>query len=267
MAKPWHGWILASMMMFMTGCQTTTSDSTLGEKNPERAVQLRTQLAAEYIRNNELDKAKNELDAALALNSRSADANGMMGVLLQREGSSANVAKADFYFRRAIAADPADAQTHNNYGTYLFQLKRYAEAIQQFQLAGTTLGYGQRYAALENLGRACLLLNDKVRAEQAFVQALQANADTSIARLELADLWYQQGKITDAAQLYEEYVRLTGQSSQGARALWLGARLARARNDDLGSKVLINQLRAQYPDSAEYQRYQQLQQSTEAVWN
>lgn len=42
--------ILACTMWAVTGCQTTTSNSTLGDKNPARAVQLRTQLAAEYIR-------------------------------------------------------------------------------------------------------------------------------------------------------------------------------------------------------------------------
>ena len=66
--------------------------------------------------------------------------------------------------------------------------------------------------------------------------------------------------------MYEDYIRYTGQASQGARALWIGLRLARARHDDLGMQVLANQLRAQFPDSQEYKRYLELKQSSEAVW-
>ncbi len=257
---------ILSLSVFIVGCQTTGPTSRLGEKDPEKAVQLRTQLAAEYIRTGELDKAKNELDQALKNNPRSTDANLMMGVLLQQEGSPINMKKAEDYFRRAISINSAHAQARNNYGTYLFLQNRYAEAVEQFKIAGATLGYEQRYAALENLGRTYLKLGDNANAEQAFTQALQANRDSIIARLELAELLYYQQRFTVAGQMYEDYVRATGQTSQGARALWIGLRLARARNDDMGMKVLANQLRAQFPDSSEYKRYVQLQNSSEAVW-
>lgn len=258
--------LLISMMGGLAACQTTGSTSTLGEKNPEKAVKLRTQLAAEYIRTRDLDKAKNELDQALKINSRSVDANLMMGVLLQQEGSPTNLKKAEEYFKRAISLDAKAPQARNNYGTYLFQQERYKEAAEQFQIAGVTLGYEQRYAALENLGRTYLKLNEPAKAEQAFTQAIQANRDAIISRLELAELLYFQQQFTLAGQMYEDYIRYTGQSTQGARALWIGIRLARARHDDVGMKVLINQLRAQFPDSPEYKRYLQLQHSSEAVW-
>ncbi|MCJ8145838.1 type IV pilus biogenesis/stability protein PilW [Acinetobacter sp. A3.8] len=250
----------------MSGCVTTTPATRLGEKDPEKAVQLRTQLAAEYIRTGELDKAKQELDQALNTDSRSVEANLMMGVLLQQEGSPTNMAKAEEYFKRAISIDGTHAQSRNNYGTYLYLRDRYPEAIAQFKVAGATLGYTQRYAALENLGRTYLKVGDNANAEQAFTQALQANRDSLIARLELAELLYFQQRFTLAGQMYEDYIRYTGQTNQGARALWIGLRLARARHDDLGMQVLANQLRAQFPDSQEYKRYLELKQSSEAVW-
>lgn len=257
-----------SLSVFLGACVTehTGPKSTLGERDPAKAVQLRTQLAAEYIRTNALDKAKQELDQALKINSRSPEANLMMGVLLQQEGSSLNVDKAEEYFKRAISFNPQYAQARNNYGAYLFQRDRYQEAIEQFNVAGATLGYEQRYAALENLGRTYLKLNDLANAEQAFSQALQVNYNALIAKIELSELLYLQQRFTLAGQMYEDYVRFAGQATQGARALWIGVRLARARNDEMGMKVLINQLRAQFPDSPEYQRYLQLQHSSEAVW-
>jgi len=43
-------------------------------------------------------------------------------------------------------------------------------------------------------------------------------------------------------------------------------RTARAEGDQMGMQVLVNQLRALFPESPEYQRYLQLQYTTEAVW-
>jgi type IV pilus assembly protein PilF len=247
--------------MGLTACQSSTGL----KKDPEKAVQVRSQLAAEYIRTGDLDSAKRSLDQALNIDSRDANANMMMGILLQQEGSKPNMEKADAYFKRAISSEPDNAQARNNYGTYLYQMQRYNEAIEQFTRAGATLGYEQRFQSLENLGRIYLKLGDVANAEKAFKQALQANRNATISMLELAEIFYLQQNNRDASQLYEQYVRNVGQN-QGARALWIGLRIARASADQLGMQVLVNQLRALFPDSPEYQRYLQLQYSTEAVW-
>ncbi|KAF1021591.1 MAG: Lipopolysaccharide assembly protein B [Acinetobacter bereziniae] len=250
--------------LVVQGCQTTNSD-TIIKKDPEKAVKVRTQLAAEYIRSGDLDAAKRALDQALETDSRDSAANMMMGVLLQ-QGSKISMEKADGYFKRAISSDPKNAQARNNYGTYLFVTERYNDAIEQLSIAGASLGYDQRYKALENLGRVYLKVGDSVNAEKAFKNALQVNRDSIISLVELSEIFYLQQKNAQASQLYEQYVRLVGQDKQGARALWIGLRIARANNDQMGMQVLVNQLRALFPDSKEYQRYLQLQYSTEAVW-
>ena len=67
--------------LLVTACQTPDTLS----KDPEKAVKVRTQLAAEYIKSGDLDAAKRALDQALEVDSRDATANMMMGVLLQQE--------------------------------------------------------------------------------------------------------------------------------------------------------------------------------------
>ncbi len=58
----------------------------------------------------------------------------MMGVLLQQEGSpQISMEKAESYFKRAISADRKNAQARNNYGTYLYQIERYNDALDQLQ--------------------------------------------------------------------------------------------------------------------------------------
>lgn len=249
--------------IFITACQTST---TMVKKDPEKAIKVRTQLAAEYIKSGDLDSAKRTLDQALEMNSRDSAANMMMGILLQQEGSKISMDKADAYFKRAISADPKNAQARNNYGTYLYQIERYNDAIEQLNVAGTTLGYDQRYKAFENVGRIYLKLGDVTNAEKSFKQALQVNRDSYISMLELSEIFYLKQQTAAATQLYEQFVRGVGQKNQGARALWIGIRNARANSDTMGMQVLVNQLRALFPESPEYQRYLQLQYSTEAVW-
>lgn len=249
--------------IFITACQTQT---TMVKKDPEKAVKVRTQLAAEYIKSGDLDSAKRTLDQALEMNSRDSAANMMMGILLQQEGSKVSMDKADAYFKRAISADPKNAQARNNYGTYLYQIERYNDAIEQLNVAATTLGYDQRYKALENVGRIYLKLGDMANAEKSFKQALQVNRDSYISMLELSEIFYLKQQTAAATQLYEQFVRGVGQKNQGARALWIGIRNARANSDTMGMQALVNQLRALFPESPEYQRYLQLQYSTEAVW-
>lgn len=258
--------VMCVSTLALQGCQTTGGAEGLGKKDPETAVKVRTQMAAEYIRTGNLDAAKRSLDQALEVDSRDSTANMMMGVLLQQEGSDVNLKKAEYYFNRAISLDPKNAQARNNYGTYLFQMARYNDAIHQLKLAGASLGYDQRFRALENLGRTYLMIEDVPNAEKTFKQALQVNRDSIISMLELSEILYVQQKFVAARQLYEQYVRLVGQKNQSARALWIGIRVARANNDQMGMQVLVNQLRALFPNSQEYQRYLKLQYITEAVW-
>ena len=249
----------------VVGCQTV-SNSPLKKPNPEKAVHVRTQLAAEYIRHGEFDTAKRELDTALRIDPRDAHANMMMGILLQNEGSQTNVAKAERYFKIAVSADPKNAQIRNNYGTYLYQTDRYNDALEQFEIAGSTLGYDQRYTALENKGRTYAKLGDLNNAEIAFEQALRVNRSAYVSMIELAEINYLRNSIPAATKLYQQAVNLVGEKNLNARALWVGIRLARANRNPLEMQVLVNQLRALYPDSLEYQRYLQLQYSTEVVW-
>jgi type IV pilus assembly protein PilF len=246
----------------MVGCQTVTHTTT----DPKKSVQIRTQMAAEYIKQNNYDAAKRELDTALQLNARDANANMMMGILLQREGSPVNIEKAERFFKNAIAIEPKNAQARNNYGTYLYQLERYNEALPQFDIAGSTLGYDQRYTAFENKGIIYVKLNDIVNAEKSFKQALHANRNSYISMIALAEINYLRQDVPSAINFYQQTVNLVGEKNLNARALWVGIRLARANGNPLEMQALVNQLRALYPDSPEYQRYLQLQYSTEVVW-
>ena len=89
--------------------------------------------------------------------------------------------------------NPDFSQANNNYGVYLAQLSRNQEAIAQFQIAGSALGYDGRASALENLGRTALKVKNKPLAIQSFIKALDANRQSIVARTELIDILLADG--------------------------------------------------------------------------
>lgn len=257
--------------VMLTGCETVNTASvsmlkTQSAANPEAAALARVGIAAQYIRNGDLDTAHRNLTDALEAFPRLPEANNMMGVLLQSEGSEPNQIKAEEYFKRAIANKEDFAQARNNYGVFLSSRKRYAEAYTQFELAGSQLGYADRSAALENLGRTALILGKHAEAQKAFTQALQTNPDSLIARFELAEIFLKQNRVQTARSLYDEYLKLSGDQPQSARSLWLGMRIAKESQDTGRLQSLTERLQLVYPNSDEYLHYRKLV-TTGAAWN
>ena len=267
-------------VLVLSGCQTTPTNDLLGNSpyqtstrasndrnlDQQEIARVRTSLAAQYIRKNELDTAQQQLEKAFAADSRYAPAYDMMGVLLQQEGSRINLAKADEYFKKAIALDKDFVQAHNNYGVYLSQTKRYREAAEQFEIAGATLGYEGRIGALENLGRTYLQLGDNSAASKAFLRALDGNRNSIIAHIELVDLLLQQQRVPQAQRLYDETLILVQGQGVSPRLLLQGIKLAAAQSNITTRQQLAQQLLSAYPLSDEAKQLKTWLNNPEAPW-
>ncbi|WP_224737881.1 type IV pilus biogenesis/stability protein PilW [Psychrobacter sp. 28M-43] len=267
-------------VLILSGCQTTPTNDLLGNSpyqtstrasndrnlDQQEIARVRTSLAAQYIRKNELDTAQQQLEKAFAADSRYAPAYDMMGVLLQQEGSRINLAKADEYFKKAIALDKDFVQAHNNYGVYLSQTKRYREAAEQFEIAGATLGYEGRIGALENLGRTYLQLGDNSAASKAFLRALDGNRNSIIAHIELVDLLLDQQRVPQAQRLYDETLILVQGQGISPRLLLQGIKLAAAQNNITTRQQLAQQLLSAYPLSDEAKQLKTWLNNPEAPW-
>ena len=267
-------------VLVLSGCQTTPTNDLLGNSpyqtstrasndrnlDQQEIARVRTSLAAQYIRKNELDTAQQQLEKAFAADSRYAPAYDMMGVLLQQEGSRINLAKADEYFKKAIALDKYFVQAHNNYGVYLSQTKRYREAAEQFEIAGASLGYEGRIGALENLGRTYLQLGDNSAASKAFLRALDGNRNSIIAHIELVDLLLNQQRVPQAQRLYDETLILVQGQGISPRLLLQGIKLAAAQNNITTRQQLAQQLLSAYPLSDEAKQLKTWLNNPEAPW-
>ncbi len=263
----------------LSGCQSTTTPDLTGstryqgsntsnnnKTDKQEIARVRTSLAAQYIRKNELDAAQRQLEKAFAANDRYAPAYDMMGVLLQQEGSRLNLEKADDYFKKAIDLDSGFEQARNNYGVYLSQMKRYSEAAAQFEIAGSTLGYEGRIGALENLGRTYIQLNNKAAASKAFLRALEGNRNSIIAHIELVDLLLEQNRVQQAQRLYDETLILIQGQGTSPRLLLQGIKLAAAQKDVNQRQQLSRQLLSTYPLSDEAKKLKTWLNNPEAPW-
>lgn len=257
--------LLTALMMSLTACQTNnginngiktnTYQGGNGRSHDRTEVaKVRTNLAAQYIRENKLDAARQQLELALQSDGRYAPAYDMMGVLLQTEGSSANMRKADEYFRRALSLDADFVQARNNYGVYLSAIGRHADAAKHFEIAGSTLGYDGRALALENLGLVYLRLNQTAKAKESFVRSIEANLNNVSARMELVDILLGENNNMLAKRMYDEMLSLMGSQKLPPRILMQGIKLAIAQNNQVTRQNLAQQLLSLYPLSDEARR-------------
>ncbi len=267
---------LVAMSTMLVGCVSsqesqystkTSADLTKIPHNPKEIAKIRTAIASQMIRDRQLDSAKRQLEQALASDDRYAPAYDMMGILLQQEGSAINLQKAEGYFKQAISLDPQFIQARNNYGVYLSQMKRYNEALQQFEIAGSALGYEGRAGALENLGRTALQLNKTELATQSFIKALDTNRQSIIARIELVDIFLKQKSYQDAQMLYSDLTVLMGNNQLGSRVLLQGIRLAKAYENNKEQQRLTQQLFDLYPTSDEAKQMKTWLSNPGVTWN
>ncbi len=229
-------------------------------------AKIRTALAGQYIRQGQLDAAQRQLNIAFDADRNYAPAYDMLGVLLQQEGSRLNLVKAEKNFKKSIHLDKDFMQAHNNYGVYLSYMKRYQEAIQQFELAGSALGYEGRTGALENLGRTYLKLNNKADATKSFLRALESNKNSLVARIELIDLLIENNAYQKARQLFEEVQALLGKRPLSPRLMLQGAKLAQASQDINSRQEYIQQLLSEYPLSKEAKLVKKWLSNQSATW-
>ncbi|MEM7027475.1 MAG: type IV pilus biogenesis/stability protein PilW [Pseudomonadota bacterium] len=207
-------------------------------------------VAVEYFRQGENEKALEKLERSIAAKRDFAPAYNLLGLLYQRLRQSES---AEESFKKAIDLDESDASAFNNYGLFLCSLNRRDEADEIFQRAANNPLYQTPEIALTNNG-VCQLKENMEKARDYFVLALSKNKDFAPALIEMAELAYMDREYDLANDYFQRYRRF---SRQNPRSLWLGIRISQKirQDDNLASYKLL--LRNQYPDSEEARLLQQ----------
>ena len=148
------------------GCVSSGHDSPLQTgKGREEARAAYVQLGLGYLRQGMSEQAKVPLRKAIELDRDDADANAALALVFQAQ---AEPELADQYFNKALASRPADPRLLNNYGSFLFEQKRYDQASRYFQQASADTLYPERSRVFENLGVTSKFLGLRASARQQF---------------------------------------------------------------------------------------------------
>lgn len=224
----------------------TASDQTSANK---RAT-IRLRLATQYLEARQYPVALDEIKQAINIDPMLVDAYHVRALIYMGMNESA---LADDSFRTALSMRENDPDVLNNYGWFLCQSKRYAEAKATLQRAVQTPSVNGPVRPLTNLG-ACEMRNgDLASAEKNLQTAYGYDRNDPAVLTNLAQLNFQRGNMGEAKQYVE---RVNGSRFVSAQSLWLGARIARRQGDADTQNALTAQLRSRFPDSRELTAYE-----------
>lgn len=245
------------------GCVTRTVDSRgmvvtrsdllkpSDETEKHRRARIRLELASNYFEAGQTAVALDEVRQALAIDSSSADAYNLRGLIYLRLNDHT---QAEDSFRRALGLRPQDASIMHNHAWLLCQQARYAEADKQFERALAEPTYAARSKTLMAQGLCQDRAGLQAQAELTLLKAYELDARNPIVAYNLSRLLIQRGE-HQRAQFYIR--RLNNSEWANAESLWLGIKVERALGDRVAVEQLASKLGQRFPESREQSWYEQ----------
>jgi type IV pilus assembly protein PilF len=240
---------VATAVVTSTIASVQSSDSSAPPPNQEPSARTRarahTELAGGYFELGNMAIALQEIKEALGADSDYGPAYNMAG-LIYAELKEDKLAHENF--QRALRIDAQDSDANNNYGRFLCERKREAEAVKYFLAALSNPLYATPDRSYVNAGLCTRRQGDIAGAEGYFLQALKARPMQPQALYQLADIAYARGELPRARDFL---MRLEQVAAPGPEVLWLWLRLERKLGDRNAEASYAAQLRRSFPDSKE----------------
>lgn len=235
----------------LTACVTERLDGKRRIVDKDEALKQHIQLVEGYVSLKNRESARHHIRKAMEINKDSPQVLGALALVYQLEGENK---LAEETYKKAIRKNKHLSSIENNYGYFLYGLKRYEDALVQFEAAAANLDFDDRAAALVNVGRSSLLLGNKSRAKAAFEHAAILKPGFPDPFIELAGIYFSEQDYPKAKESLDKFMNL---GQQTPRALLMAIRLERmfGNKDREASYVLV--LKNRYPYSKEYLEYRQ----------
>ena len=220
----------------------TASDQT----NADRLSNTRMELAAAYLGRNQPTDALDQVKQALQAKPNNPAAYGLRGLIYASLGDTE---KATESFQRAMQLAPHDGDLMHNYGWYLCQQRRFADANAEFLQAIAEPSYRQAPRTMLVQG-ICQLRADKPQdAEKTLARAYELDPANPTIAVNLAEVLYRNGQY-ERARFYIR--RVNGKPElASAQTLWLAIRIEHKLGQQEQVTGLGAQLRNRFPDAPE----------------
>ena len=237
--------IALSLALLATSVVARADDVELTRKQRQEAAQANTQLAMAYMREGDLQVAKDKLEKALAQYPDTSATQMAAGFLYDRLGEDK---KAEAYYERALKLGKDDPVVLNNFAAFLCRKgdKKRGEAY--FLKAAADPLYRTPEAAYANAGRCARADGRPKDAEKYLRRALTYNANQADVLFEMAELQHEMGNDLQARAFLERYAAAAPVS---AASLWLGYRIERGLGDNQQAQRNADRIRKDFATSPE----------------
>lgn len=220
----------------------TASDET----DASRRASVRLELAGAYFSRGQMTIALDEVKKSIAANPNVAAAFNLRGLIY---GNLGDHELAEESFRRAMQLDPKDADVMQNFGWYLCQRERFAEADALFIRALAVPQYQDSARTLLTQG-VCQSRSGKADdAERTLVRAYALEPGNPAVAVNLSEVLFRKGDM-ERARFYIRRVNSVP-SLISAQTLWLAARIENKIGNAQGAADFSEQLRSRFPQSPE----------------
>lgn len=220
----------------------TASDQT----NADRLSNTRMELAGAYLSRGQATDALDQVKQALQAKPDNPAAYGLRGLIYAALGDNE---KAEESFRRSMQLAPHDGDLIHNYGWYLCQQRRYAEADAEFAraIAEPTYRLAPRTMLVQGI---CQARGGKGQdAERTLSRAYELDPASPTIAVNLTEVLYRNGQY-ERARFYIRRVN-NNQELATAQTLWMAARIERKLGQEAQVQAMGAQLRNRYPQSPE----------------
>jgi len=240
--------VLGVLVLATTACVTTSSRPKPVPGSDMEAAQYNLQLGISYLRQNNLQAAREKLERAIEQEPDLATAHAALGVVFERLEDPKG---AERHYRRAVELDSSDPDNLNALAIFVCSRKKDPrEALKLFDRAiaiPLSVSVANRPMLYTNAG-TCAKSVDLARAERYLRGALAEDSQFPDALFQLADVMLEQGNALQARGFLERYLARVKPTSA---ALWLGVRIEQALKDNSAATRYAEQLRREFPDAPE----------------
>lgn len=244
---------ISLLVCFMLcACVSKQSYSTQGRTSidvnfdREKAARARLNLALSYLKQNNYQQAKLNLDKALSFAPHLAEVHYSRAYYFQKLG---NLTQANEYYRTAFELAPNNPDVQHNYGSFLCARGQFEKAKQLITAAIKSPNYARANRSYVNLAYCSIELGHFSLALNYFELANKHQPGSGDIILMIAGLHYGFANYSKALTWYQKYEEKTVLSAKG---ILLGVLIYREL--ELQESELQMKLLALFPDSLEAAR-------------
>ena len=216
------------------------------EPDAVKRGRARMDLAAAYFGRGQMTTALDQIKQSIQADPTSSEAYNLRGLIYANLGDAA---LAEDSFRRALQINPRDADTMQNFGWYLCQLKRYPEGDVLFNQALAIPTYRNAPRTLLTKGICQANAGQLAEADASLSRSYELDPNNPSTAYNLAEVLYRRAELERARFAIRQVNKL--QNVSNAASLWLATRIEHRLGNRQGANDFGTQLRNRFPESRE----------------